>query len=157
MNGPEEKQKKVTRRELMKMAAPLGRVTLVNQGCTACGICAASCDAGALSMVSVESAGTCQLLFRHLLCTACGRCAEACPEKCLRVERTVDPARIEGPDEVLFEDEVVRCAECGKPFATRAMVDSMKEKLGITGQSAGAYLEICPVCKAGVRLSGVGR
>lgn len=147
----------MTRRELLKMASPLGRVILEAHNCTACGLCAVECTTGALSFISVESSGTCRLLFRHRLCTACGKCTGVCPEKCLRVERTVDLTRIEGPDEVLFEDEVVTCAECGKPFATRSMVDSMKAKLGIEGQSAGSYLEICPECKAGIRLSGVGK
>jgi ferredoxin len=157
MYNSESKNKKMTRRELLKMASPLGRVILETHNCTACGLCAVECDTRALSFAYVENSGTCRLLFRHRLCTACGKCADVCPEKCLRVERTVDIERINASDEILFEDEVVRCAECGKPFATRSMVDSMKAKLGIEGQPAGSYLEICPDCKAGVRLSGAGK
>jgi len=147
----------VTRRELFKMASPLGRVTLDARDCTGCGLCAVECATGALSMVPGDNDDTCRLLFRHCLCTACGACAGVCPEKCLRVERTLDIESLKGPDEVLFEDEIVRCAECGAPFASRAMVDAMKAKLAITGKSAGTCLEICPGCKAGIRLSGAVR
>ena len=147
----------ITRRELLKLASPLGRVMLETRDCTACGLCVLECEAGALSLVADQNSGTYRLLFRHHLCTACGRCVKVCPEKCLRVERTLDLEKLNGPDEVLFEDNVVMCRECGSPFASRAMVDSMKTKLGITGQPAGSYLEICPTCKAGIRLNGAGR
>ena len=147
----------LTRRELLKKASPLGRVTMMNRACTACGLCAAECPGGALSMDYTEKEGSCRLLFRHHLCTACAKCVKICPENCLKVERTLDTDSLNGPAELLFEDIVVTCSKCGKPFASQAMVGSIKAKLGITGTIDGAYLEICPDCKTGIRLTGAER
>jgi ferredoxin len=147
----------MTRRELLKKASPLGRVTMINHACTACGLCAAECESGALSMEYDKNEGMCRLLFRHHLCIACGRCVKICPEKCLKVERTLDTGKLKEPAEVLFEDKVVTCAKCGVAFASRSMVDSIKAKLGITDEAEGAYLEICPGCKDGIRLTGAER
>jgi ferredoxin len=162
MNVEQRKQDKetsqqeggITRRELLKKASPLGRVSMINRACTACGICAAECDMGALAMEYDKNEGVCRLLFRHHLCIACGDCVKICPEQCLTVERTLDTGSLDGPDEVLFEDGVVACRKCGVPFTSRSMVDSIRAKLGITGEEAGAYLEICPGCKDGINLPG---
>lgn len=147
----------LTRRELLKKASPLGRVTMVAKTCTTCGTCTVECGTGALSLVLDEGEGVCRLLFRHDLCIACGKCAKACPEQCLRSERTLEIDKLGGTEEVLFEGEVVKCRGCGKPFASRAMLEGMKTKLGITGQDDGAYLELCPACKTGIRLTGAER
>ena len=147
----------VTRRELLKKVSPLGKISMINSACTACGLCAAECETGALSLEYDKNEGICRLLFRHHLCIACGKCVKICPEQCLKVERTLDAGSLDRPAEVLFEDEVVTCAKCGVPFASRSMVESIKTKLGITGDSAGSYLEICPGCKDGIRLPGAER
>lgn len=147
----------LTRRELLKKVSPLGKVDMVNSACTACGLCAAECQTGALSMVYSEAEGVCRLLFNRLLCTACGRCVKICPENCLEVERTLDTGIINGETKSLFEGELVTCTTCGTPFATRAMINSLKSKLGITEFSEASYMEICPDCKAGIRLSGAER
>jgi len=144
----------ITRRELLKKASPLGRVSMTGSACTACGICAAECDTGALAMEYDENEGVCRLLFRHSLCIACGSCAKICPEQCLEVERTLDTGSLNGTAGVLFEDEVVTCGKCGVPFTSRSMVDSISGKLGISGEASGSYLEICPGCKDGIHLSG---
>jgi ferredoxin len=152
------KQKgELTRRELLKKASPLGRVKMINRTCTACGLCAMECKTGALSLVYDEDEDTYRLFFTHHLCVACGRCVEICPENCLNVERTLDTSSLNQPAEILFEGEVVRCTKCGKPFASRAMIDSLMSKLGITRPSEASYMEICPDCKAGIRLSGAER
>jgi ferredoxin len=147
----------MTRRELLKKASPLGRVSMIDRTCTACGLCAAECEAGALSIEYDKNEGICRLLFRHHLCIACGRCVKICPEQCLKVERTLDTGSLNGPAEVLIEDEVVACAKCGVPFASRSMVHSIRAKLGIKDEAEGAYLEICPGCKDGIHLTGAER
>jgi formate hydrogenlyase subunit 6/NADH:ubiquinone oxidoreductase subunit I len=146
----------LTRRELLKKASPLGIVTLVDRACTACGICALECSTGALFIVKGENENTCQLLFHHYLCTACGSCVEICPERCLRVERTLDLESLNRPAEVLFEDEIVTCAECRAPFTTRATINSVRSKLGMAADETASYLELCPGCKAGIRSGGAG-
>jgi ferredoxin len=156
INGEEtsKNEGEITRRELLKKASPLGKVTLAKNTCTACGLCAAECDTGALSIEYIEGDGICRLLFRHNLCIACGKCVKICPEKCLKVERTLDTGSLSEPAEVLFESDVVTCVKCGAPFASRAMVDSIKARLGITEEADAAYLEICPNCKDGIHPTG---
>jgi hypothetical protein len=70
------------------------------------------------------------------------------------VERTLDTGSLSEQAEVLFEGGVVTCVKCGIPFASRAMVDSIRAKLGITKEADAAYLEICPNCKDGIRPTG---
>ena len=146
----------ISRRELLKLASPLGRVTLERAKCTGCGLCALDCPSGALA-VSVDSeSGVYQLLFKHNLCVACGQCVEICPEGCLRMERTVELDEISGPATVLFEDQIVRCSDCGSPFASQAMINSVKAKLAATGQLPSSQLELCPACKVKAQFSQMG-
>ena len=147
----------ITRRQLLNMASPLGKVTLAKPDCTVCGNCAAVCRTGALSMSFDREKGTCSLLFRHDLCTACGDCVDNCPEQCLKLEHALDIESIDRPADVLSEDRVVFCAECGEPFTSRAMVDRIISRLGSGGNTPSRYLETCPTCKAKPRTLGVGR
>jgi ferredoxin len=79
----------MSRRELLKLASPLGKVMLDSSKCTGCGLCATECTDGALT-ISSSGEDTYQLLFKHNLCTACGQCVEVCPEQCLRLERALE-------------------------------------------------------------------
>jgi ferredoxin len=146
----------ISRRELLKLASPLGRVTLEKAKCTGCGLCALDCPSGALAVEADNESGVYQLLFKHNLCVACGQCVEICPERCLHLERTVELDEISRPAAVLFEDEMVRCTDCGRPLATRAMINSVRAKLPTTGQLPSSYLELCPECKVKVQLGQTG-
>ena len=145
----------ISRRELLKLASPLGKVTLDKDRCTGCGLCALDCPSGALTVSSSGEAEVYQLLFKHNLCIACGQCVEVCPEQCLHLERTLELDGLKGPATVLFEDEIVRCSECGSPFASRAMINSIKAKLHAMGPSS--QFELCPECKAKIHLGRLGK
>jgi ferredoxin len=144
----------ISRRQLLKMASPLGKVTLEKARCTGCGLCALDCPTGALIVSFSGEAEVYQLLFKHNLCVACGRCVEVCPEHCLHLERTLELDELNRPA-VLFEDEIVRCSECHSPFASRAMINIIKAKLPAT--CASSQFELCPECKAKVQLSRLGK
>lgn len=157
MQNTGDNQREITRRELFKMASPLGRVTMTGNTCTACGLCVIECVTEALTLEKGDCDTNCRLLFRHGLCTACGKCIEVCPEQCLHLERTLEPDRLNGPAELLFEDEFVKCRECGTPFAPRSMIDGMRARTGIPGRQDTGYMETCPDCKAKIRLAGIKR
>ena len=150
-----ETRSEISRRQLLKMASPLGKVTLDKTRCTGCGLCALECPDGALSIAPVKETDAFQLLFKHGLCVACARCVEVCPEKCLRLERTLEPDVLNGQTTVLFQDEIVRCSGCGRPFASKAMIDSIKAKLPATGLPF--QFELCPECKIKVQPGRPGK
>ena len=141
----------ISRRELLKLASPLGKVTLEEAKCTGCGLCALDCPTGALAVSSSGEADVYQLLFKHNLCVACGQCVEVCPEQCLGLERTLELDRLGSPAAVLFEDTTVRCSECSSPVGTRSMIDNVRAKLLAAGQSSTKF-ELCPTCKVKTEL-----
>jgi len=146
---------KISRRELLKMLSPLGAVEMMGDGCTGCGLCALECPTGALRLSVNEDDATCQLLFRHSACPACGECVAACPEGCLRLVRDLEPGKFNLPPVVLFTDTIIRCAACGKPVASRAMIESIKKKIGADGGTSPTRVELCPECKIGLQFSSL--
>jgi len=144
MNTASDKTREISRRELLKMASPLGRVTLNKETCTGCGLCVPECPTGALTLAAGEAEAY-RIVFKHGLCVACGQCVEICPEQCLKVERTLETSELDSPA-VLFDDEIVRCTKCGAPFASRAMINSIKARLPESADPA--QFELCPDCKA---------
>ena len=69
----------ISRRELLKMASPLGKVELDSAKCSGCGLCAVDCPTEALTIAADAEKGTYQLLFQHSVCIACNKCIEVCP------------------------------------------------------------------------------
>ena len=136
---------------------PFGKITLDASKCTGCGICAAECPTDALADLQVTD--SCKLVFRQESCVACGQCVDICPEKCLRLTKVLEVDKLNRQPEMIFEGEFVHCRICGAPFAPRAMIESVRARLGATGEAA-LRLEICPKCrmKGKTRLakSGVG-
>ena len=61
------------------------------------------------------------------LCTSCGYCQVSCPEiNCLTIEQDViklSPAWF--TDEILAQDELFACVECGKDFATKKAIEKI--------------------------------
>ncbi len=127
-------------------AVPFGRLELNSDGCSGCSLCAVDCPTGALVTEATGQADGFRLLFKHSRCVACGRCVSVCPEQCLTLEKLLDLKRLNGAD-VLLEDKVVRCRECGRAMATARMLDRLQVKLQKTGGMLASQLELCPECK----------
>ena len=137
---------KISRRQLLKMASPLGKVTLDKATCTGCGLCALECPSRALTASTNGETEVYRLLFKHNLCIACGLCIEACPEQCLQLERTLEPDRLGQPAVVLFESSLGRCAQCGIPVAPQSMLANLGARIRGRGGIA-VQLNLCPACR----------
>jgi len=146
----------ISRRELLKLASPFGKVELDGSQCTGCGLCALDCPTGALTVSTSGETEAYQLLFKHNLCLACAKCIEVCPEQCLHLERTLEVDKFNRPATVLFEDTIVMCSECGRPVGSRAMIDNIKAKLSAVGQAFPSQFELCPMCKVKSQFSYSG-
>lgn len=106
--------------------ALFGTVHTQAEGCTLCMGCVAVCPGNALQ----AGGDTPALRFIEANCVQCGICSRACPESVITLESrlhldhdTVQRAR------TLKEEEPFRCITCSKPFATKAMIARMTEKL----------------------------
>ena len=102
--------------------SPLGLVSDLRPGCTACGVCARTCPSGSLDL-KVGGSGA-LLSFDAAACTGCGLCGDACPEDLLDVTRVVDPATLARGRTVLARVDMPTCRDCGAaipvlPSATR--------------------------------------
>jgi ferredoxin len=115
--------------------------------CTGCGLCAIDCPTKALTLYQSSEKDTYQLLFRQEACNACGVCEKSCPENCLQLVEE-EPERNEtGKEaEVIFEDNLSRCMECGIPLFPRSMVKKMETKILMNRETTWPF-ELCPSCR----------
>lgn len=99
----------------------------VNSGCTACGVCATLCPAGAITGQWTD--GHYRLSYKPALCTNCKVCVEVCMPKAIKIKDRVSPGLLFGMEEaILFKAEKKNCVVCGNNF--------------VRGES-----EICPLCE----------
>lgn len=106
--------------------APYGEVIVDQDACTLCLACVSVCPVRALS----DGQDLPQLRFDEALCVQCGLCEVACPEDAIKLApRFSYAAQLQPSTRVLHEEPPFCCIVCDKPFATRAMIDKMTEKL----------------------------
>lgn len=123
---------------------PFGKLTLDGSKCTGCGICAGACPTDAL--IDVLGGDSCKLAFQQESCVGCNQCVEICPEQCLHLAKVMEIKRLNRQQEMIFEGEFAHCRVCGAPFAPKAMIESVRVRLGTTGEAA-LRLETCPKCR----------
>lgn len=128
--------------------APFGEVWLNVQRCTLCMACASVCPGKALLAGDQVPA----LKFIEANCVQCGLCARSCPEDAIGPSpRYLYDSAQRLATRVLHEEEPFRCVGCGKPFATKKMMETMRRKL--SGHSmfqtpeSRRRLEMCEDCR----------
>mgnify|MGYP006192525915 CR=1 FL=1 len=86
--------------------------------CTACGLCALSCTAEAITMISAEREKGEEHLYREekyaatyeinmLRCIFCGLCEEACPKEAIYLDGPIVPADYLRKDFIYGKDKLV--------------------------------------------------
>jgi ferredoxin len=127
--------------------APYGRVVVNKQTCTLCMACVGACPESAL----LDSKERPQLKFIERNCVQCGLCERTCPEGSISLAPRLLLTGQAKAEVVLNEAEVFACTKCGKPFATKQMIDNMLGRLGAHSMFAepGAIerLKMCADCR----------
>jgi len=89
------------------------RISIDERKCTACGICAKVCPAGAIDMRQDHEHQL--LLFSSALCNNCRLCVEACPENAIDLEGGLTlKAMIEKKSDVVARVPMCSCVMCGQ-------------------------------------------
>jgi len=132
-----------------------GNITINQDACTLCLSCVGACNVRALTAHPEDNT----LRFDPSICTNCTYCEVICPEKnCLTVIR--DEINL-NPDyfkqNIMAQDELFECVECGKPFATVKSIEKiasvMKPIFG-NDELRIKTLYCCADCKPKVMLQG---
>jgi ferredoxin len=130
---------------------PFGTVNIDQSHCTGCSVCAQSCPTGAISTQISDDSSNLKLEFQHNKCIACGICISICPEKCIRSRKVLDFAKLNDLKETIFENDFVICHNCSKPYATKSMIDILKNKLEKAGVFSTEWTEYCPSCRVSIQ------
>jgi ferredoxin len=124
--------------------APFGEVLLDQARCTLCMACVSQCPASALS-AGDESP---QLGFIEANCVQCGLCCRTCPEDAIAISpRYLYDFSIRNTRRVLYEEEPFACTVCGKPFATRSVIENITKKMQAHAMFQGTALERIRMCE----------
>lgn len=128
--------------------APFGELQIDRHACTLCMACVSVCPAAAL----YDGGDTPRLEFLEANCVQCGLCEVACPEDAIirRPRFLFDPQQ-RRRRLTLHEEEAFLCIACGKPFATRSIIDKMTAKLAghrlFPDETALTRLQMCGECR----------
>ncbi|MCI6989596.1 MAG: 4Fe-4S dicluster domain-containing protein [Campylobacter sp.] len=100
-----------------------GKVEINESSCTLCLSCVGACNVGALIADTKDNS----IKFNASICTTCGYCEVSCAEKdtikLTRGELELKPEYFEY--QTLAKDELFKCVECGKEFATTKAVQKI--------------------------------
>ncbi|MCG8049012.1 MAG: 4Fe-4S binding protein [Candidatus Thiodiazotropha endolucinida] len=129
--------------------APFGTVYVEEKACTLCLSCVGACPGKALQS---GSEGMPQLRFIEANCLQCGLCTRTCPEDAIWITpRLLFDAERRNQTRTLREEEPFRCTACGKPFATRSVIEKMRSRLKdhymFQSERALKRLTLCDSCR----------
>jgi len=133
----------------LEVGAPFGQAEVDHKCCTLCFSCVGACPGKALQSGGDERPS---LLFIEENCIQCGLCTRTCPEDAIWITPRLlfDRAARRQP-RLLHEEEPFLCTACGKPFATRSVIEHMQDKLRghamFQSERARRRLTLCEDCR----------
>lgn len=130
-----------------------GKVEINTQSCTLCLSCVGACNVGALYADKSDNS----IKFNASLCTTCGYCETSCAEsETIKVVRDgMELKKSYFEYQTLAQDELFKCVECGKEFATVKSVKKIATLLEASFASDPDKLKTlycCGECKAKLML-----
>ncbi|MEW8354819.1 MAG: 4Fe-4S binding protein [Candidatus Thiodiazotropha sp.] len=133
----------------LSAGAPFGTVYVEQKACTLCLSCVGACPGKALQSGDGELP---QLRFLEANCLQCGLCTRTCPEDAIWITpRLLFEAESRNRLRTLHEEQPFRCTACGKPFATRSVIEKMRSKLKdhymFQSERALKRLTLCDACR----------
>ena len=124
--------------------APFGEVLLDESRCTLCMACVSQCPAHALESGDESP----QLLFIEANCVQCGLCCRTCPEDAIAATpRYLYDQQQRNTRRLLHEAEPFLCVSCGKPFATRQVIEKITSRMKGHAMFQGDALERLKMCE----------
>ncbi len=128
--------------------APFGAAEVDAKRCTLCLSCVSACPGKALQ--SGHDAP--QIHFIESNCLQCGICTRTCPEDAILITpRLLFEREARSTTRLLYEEQPFCCVSCGKPFASRSMIESMQKKLAqhpmFQSERARERLLMCEDCR----------
>ena len=122
------------------------RVSVSEEKCTLCGVCAEKCPVDALEMKHDEKGYT--LIFKHERCNGCTLCENVCPEKAIKVSRAVNPSWL-GVEKTLAYSPPARCIYCGRDIGPEKKIALIERRLRDAGAvRALSMVRVCRECKS---------
>lgn len=126
---------------------PFGTIAVDQAKCTLCMACVSACPAKALSGHPDKPS----LGILEVNCVQCGLCRVTCPEKAVSLLPRLafgSEARLR---QVLKEEEPYECIRCGKPFASKSVIERMTERMSGHAMFKGTgkldLIKMCEDCR----------
>ena len=128
--------------------SPFGAAQVDEKRCTLCMSCVSACPGKAL----LHGQERPQLNFIESNCLQCGLCTRTCPEDAIWITpRLLFDRAARSKPRLLCEEPPFHCTVCGKPFATRSVIDSTLAKLRghwmFQDARARNRLTMCETCR----------
>ncbi|MEE8282346.1 MAG: 4Fe-4S dicluster domain-containing protein [candidate division NC10 bacterium] len=117
------------------------------EGCTMCRSCVNVCPVHAFKLDDEKHT----LEFRYMSCVACGMCEKACPENVITLHRDLILEKSAFAYQVMVQDEMVGCLQCGKHYINKRALSAIQAKVGMMEaflEGRADLLLMCPDCRA---------
>ena len=123
---------------------PFGTISVDEARCTLCMACVSACPAKALSGHPDKPS----LGVIEANCVQCGLCRVTCPEKAVTLLPRLTFGAEARTRQVLKEEEPYPCIRCGKPFASKSVIERMVERMsGHSMFKAPGKLDLIKMCE----------